>query len=159
MSRPRYLVTLQDGPWYHLKKFTGNQLRNVTYKVHRDQLCHIPVSPTPRTASLSREEPSVDDEDPTLDPTTADRNAAIETSSQVNQPTVPAQTTPSLDAPISTLPSDVTPPPSVTPPTVLTDPPSSDQHMSTYPPMPRPQRKRQMPARFQDFFIFIYSFI
>ena len=25
MSRPRYLVTLQDGPWYHLKKFTGNQ--------------------------------------------------------------------------------------------------------------------------------------
>ena len=151
MSRPRYLVTLQDGPWYHLKKFTGNQLRNVTYKVHRDQLCHIPVSPTPRTDSLSREEPSVDDEDPTLDPTTADCNAAIETSSQVNQPTVPAQTTPSLDAPISTLPSDVTPPPPVTPPTVLTNPPSSDQHMSTYPPMPCPQRKRQMPARFQDY--------
>ena len=41
-SRPRYIVVLQDGPWYHLKKFSGDQLRNTTYKVHGDQLHHIP---------------------------------------------------------------------------------------------------------------------
>ena len=58
-SRPRYLVTMRDGPWYHLKKFSGDQLRNVTYKVHRNQLHHIPVPDLPASPP-----PSFDTEDP-----------------------------------------------------------------------------------------------
>ena len=58
-SRPRYLVTMRDGPWYHLKKFSGDQLRNVTYKVHRNQLHHIPVPDLPASSP-----PSFDTEDP-----------------------------------------------------------------------------------------------
>ena len=41
-SHPRYIVASQDGPWYLIKKFSGNQLRNHSYKFHRNQLSFIP---------------------------------------------------------------------------------------------------------------------
>ena len=41
-SRPRYLVVNSNGPWYNVRKFSGNQLRNNTYKVHLTEICTIP---------------------------------------------------------------------------------------------------------------------
>ena len=51
-ARPRYLVTEIDGPWYSIKKFTGNQLRSTSYRVKRSE-CYIVPSNVPSPPSDS----------------------------------------------------------------------------------------------------------
>ena len=55
-SRTRYLVTAVDNEWVYARKFTGNQLRNASYKVKRSECFKVPTSllePTIPPASLS----------------------------------------------------------------------------------------------------------
>ena len=44
-SQPRHLDDNVDGPWFHIRKFFANQLRNTTYKVHQSELCTVPSTP------------------------------------------------------------------------------------------------------------------
>ena len=47
-SRARYIVTSTEGEWVYLRKFSGNQLRNVSYKVKRSECFKVPPSlPSP----------------------------------------------------------------------------------------------------------------
>ena len=65
LPRPRYLVCKIDKPWYFIRKFTGNQLRNNTYKVHYSQLMPVPsvkVTPPPQHVNVS--EISDEEDDP-----------------------------------------------------------------------------------------------
>jgi len=133
-SRPRYLVTLRDGPWYHLKKFSGDQLRNVTYKVHRNQLHSIPVPEIPSTSTTVEEE----DVSPSL---TINQTAdEIPASAQQQE----------LEAPPSLHPLE--------PPSVLVAPPDNSTDNEEVSPIPeespiksRPKRIRNPPKWMDDY--------
>ena len=43
-SRDRYIVTATDNEWVYVRKFTGNQLRNASYKVKRSECFKVPTS-------------------------------------------------------------------------------------------------------------------
>ena len=47
-ARDRYLVTSTNGIWCYIKKFTGSQLRAISYKVKLSE-CYAVPSPTPST--------------------------------------------------------------------------------------------------------------
>ena len=103
-SRPRYIISSQDGPWYRVKKFIATQLRNQSYRVHRNQLSYIPI---PDPLSSSQPTTTHNDEEETTHETESppDTNTAIST---------PLQPRPTVE------------PPSVPiPPVALTEPPTS----------------------------------
>ena len=55
-SRDRYIVTATDNEWVYVRKFSGNQLRNASYKVKRSECFKVPSSlleVTNPTASLN----------------------------------------------------------------------------------------------------------
>ena len=128
-SRPRYIITSQDGPWYFLKKFAGTQLRNQSYKVHRNQLSYIPVPDSPVSCQPSRHHQ--DEEETTYDE-------------------FPDNTTASCTPPQ---------PPSVPiPPAALTEPPtpSVDHTTNVQSHIPdvgtsRPKRQTRLPVRLHDY--------
>ena len=41
-SRPRYLVTSIEGEWCNIKKFSGSQLRNYSYRVKKSECYRVP---------------------------------------------------------------------------------------------------------------------
>ena len=139
-SRPRYLVVQVERPWYHVKKFVGNQLRNFTYKVHQSELFTIPDS----TNNIQPFTTPKTDEDST------DETDVVDVVSQPNLtfdiPTPPPEI-------ISPLQQEIvlqeTPP---TPTLPLTTPfTESHTPQTVEQPQQRPQRNRRPPSRFQDY--------
>ena len=128
-SRPRYIITSQDGPWYFLKKFAGTQLRNQSYKVHRNQLSYIPVPDSPVSCQPSRHHQ--DEEETTYDE-------------------FPDNTTTSCTPP--QLPSVPLPPAALTePPTPSVDHTTNVQSHIPDVGTSRPKRQTRLPVRLHDY--------
>ena len=47
-ARNRYIVTIIDGEWCYIKKFTGSQLRATTYRVKLSECYRVPFDVSPR---------------------------------------------------------------------------------------------------------------
>jgi len=136
-SRPRYIITSQDGPWYLVKKFAGTQLRSQSYRVYRNQLSYIPVPDSPSSCKPSNHHN--DEEETTYDESRLDTNATGYTPLQPppihSHPTVQP-----LSAPL--------------PPAALTEPSiSSVNHTPNVQPhtpdigISRPKRQTRLPVR------------
>ena len=133
-SRPRYIVSSQDGPWYLVKKFSGTQLRNQSYRVHRNQLSYIPI-PDPPSSS----QPST---------THNDEEEAI---NETESPPDPAVIAPLQPCPIAEPPSVLIPPAALTePPTSVNITPNVQSRTSDVE-ISRPKRQTRLPVRFSDY--------
>ena len=71
-SRDRYLVVLVDGKWRNVRKFVGSQLRNVSYRVRKNECykvtpfrVHTPWRPCEEESSDSDLDVGVDQSPPT----------------------------------------------------------------------------------------------
>ena len=107
-ARPRYLVTQCDNGWCSLKKFTGNQLRDRTYRVATRQCYPVPgqVSHMPPSDHVD------DDQDEDGEPPTTDLPEVAEPLGQGDLvPEIP----PSVEEPPGTPAAAVTPLPFMTP--------------------------------------------
>lgn len=60
-SRDRYLVVSVEGPWCSLRKFTGSQLRDFTYRVKLSDCYKVPVTSPGDKCSTSYDDASDDD--------------------------------------------------------------------------------------------------
>ena len=135
-SRPRYIVSSQDGPWYQVKKFIGTQLRNQSYRVHRNQLSYIPI-PDPPSSSQ---------------PTTT-HNDEEET---IHETELPPDTNTAISTPLQPRPT-VEPPSVLIPPVALTELPTSvnvTPNIQSQTPdveISRPKRQTRLPVRFSDY--------
>ena len=135
-SRPRYISSSQDGPWYRVKKFIGTQLRNQSYRVHRNQLSYIPI-PDPPSSSQ---------------PTTT-HNDEKETTHKTKSP---PDTNTAISAPLQPRPT-VEPPSVPIPPVALTEPPTSVnvapnvQSQTPDVEISCPKRQTRLPVRFSDY--------
>ena len=145
-SRPRYIVASQDGPWYLIKKFSGNQLRNHSYKVHRNQLSFIPVpdasSPAEPNHVLFDNDYEADDNVlPNVD-TTSDTPSEVAT----NMPSDITTYTPAVYLPPAALTDPAPSVPAINTPNTQQRIPDSDQVVRS-----RPKRQTRLPTRFEDF--------
>ena len=155
-ARDRYLVVHIDGPWCHIKKFSGPQLRATSYKVKLSECYAVPSSltvPVTRPPSPSREN---DDESSVTPPGSTcpaplvlthpfgDHISSAEGASALPSPVV---TDPSTGSPSSSSPlADV---PAYPPATVVSSPspPSTS-------PVSRPRRDRRPPTHLQDYVLY-----
>ena len=107
-ARPRYLVTQCDNGWCSLKTFTGNQLRDRTYRVATRECYPVPgqVSHMPPSDHVD------DDQDEDGEPPTTDLPEVAESLGQGDLvPEIP----PSVEEPPGTPAAAVTPRPFMTP--------------------------------------------
>ncbi len=161
-ARPRYLVVSADKEWCQLRKFTGTQLRNTSYKVKIAECFKVPTdsnigtSLNPLMARHGDEYYDNECEGPIPMPQNPPTLPVIPPSlSQVPETTVPEptiETSNDMDlfvcAPVSheTHNKDYL---SLEPPIIQEDP------FEDNPPSPdkpcRPKRKHQLPKRFMDF--------
>ena len=158
--RDWYLVTSNDGEWCLIKKFVGNTLRAMNYKVKPTEIYKVPGDPYVTTNSTRRKE--------------ADPDECTEYDEQLPD----ATTAPELEElpehapePVTDDPTDL-PEPDMAPPVEIAAPPvqPEDPHnnlpeldqipvtASSYPapeidaaPTPRPVRTRKQPSRYRDY--------
>ena len=97
-KRSRYLVTQCNHPWYQIRKFVSDQLRNATYKVHQSELCSIPSTISPSPFKPPTEEP--DDTPECLEPDLQPSGTIVETNPPEAPPPMPTDP-----------PAEETPPP------------------------------------------------
>ena len=62
-SRSRYLVVSVDNPWCLVKKFSGNQLRALSYRVKISECLLVPNQSTSKTPHVYRHTDSSDEDD------------------------------------------------------------------------------------------------
>ena len=140
--RPRYIVTRSDGQWFFVRKFTGNQLRPTTYKVHRSELQTVPSIPT----TLPSHHRDAEDDSSDVEDSPYSRHHQYD-ASEHEQTAVPVVEylnhlqAGSVDTDTSDVVSIPNPP---QPPAVLTEPPTEAASS-------RPQRTTRLPQRFKDF--------
>ena len=145
-SRPRYIVASQDGPWYLIKKFSGNQLRNHSYKVHRNQLSFIPVPdasspPEPNHVLYDNDYEADDNVLPNVD-TTSNTPSEVAT----NMPSDITTYTPAVYLPPAALTDPAPSDPAINTPNTQQRIPDSDLVVRS-----RPKRQTRLPTRFEDF--------
>ena len=148
-TRPRYIVTSVDGDWCNIRKFTGHQLRNFSYRVKSSDCLKVLGTPESPPSPLDTGTCPPDDEDcpPPLSP----------------QPHASPAHPPPPDIPLelSDPPGDDPPLPSADLPSMSQDPVSTPPPVSIasgdFPPgsaSQRPQRAHRVPSRFKDFVLY-----
>ena len=123
-ARDRYLVASVDGDWCYVKKFTGNQLRSMSYKVRVSEC--FKVSPTPIPSTTIAHDTDDETEYITHEPTPP---APPEAPEVLTEPDCP-RTPPPTAHPMEDVPPD---PPSSTP-TNSREHPSADVTADHYEP-------------------------
>ena len=161
-SRDRYLVVLVDGEWCNVRKFVGSQLRNVSYRVKKNE-CYKVAPIRVHTPWRPSEEESSD----------CDLDIGVDQSPPIDDRGLPNDEEPSLESP-------PLPPPAPGIPIELSSPPSafvpaedvprygedsqpgSPDDVEVIPaPSPsvspavnkRPTRQRRLPQRLQDYVV------
>ena len=70
-SRPRYLVVIIDGEWCMVRKFVGNSLRQLSYRIKQSECYKVAADLTaPKLNPAKEEENEDDDTTPAPEPTT-----------------------------------------------------------------------------------------
>ena len=125
-KRSRYLITQCNHPWYQIRKFVSDQLRNATYKVHQSELCSVPSTAPPSPS----QPPATDEPDDTLVPDLQPSDIIGEVSPSITSPPTPADS-----------PAEETPPPILS----TVEPTTTD--VTTQ----RPTRERRPPTYLRDY--------
>ena len=144
-ARPRYLVVRTDGSWLNISKFSGDQLRNASYRVKRTECfkvpseitCLTPIAPLPETVD------DINDTDDTLP------------SASTEPPISPSVDTP-LVTPISAFDPVISSDQrvdcdSVLPPHDQVIQPDVPEVHAVDQPVRRSTRTRRLPSKFDDF--------
>ena len=137
-ARDRYIVVSTDTDWLFIRKFTGQQLRNASYKIKRTECYKVPavIQPHYPSTECSQENEEFEIITPNLNDQ-IDKPIAQMSSDPIALPPIPADIVPNLDdinsqVPISNVDSD------------STEPAENDTNASS---SSRPQRIRQPPNK------------
>jgi hypothetical protein len=159
--RDRYLVTSCDGEWCSIKKFTGNTLRAMSYKVKSSEIYKVPGDPHVDANSTRFQLPAADPDDytdtvssdqlPPADTSATEHDSALNMSSEYSDP-VPTDTPPIEIATPPEMP--VTPDPAIAPldvpaPVTGLNRPVLDNVAA--PARSQPMRSRRQPSRYKDY--------
>ena len=105
-SRDRYIIVSSDNDWIFVRKFTGKQLRNASYKIKKSECYKVPSSMQPPTVPVSS---NIYKHDTTPNHSDAIVNDPVSTMSEQSVSTNHQQATATIADPMPKIPKEIIP--------------------------------------------------